>query len=147
MEIYLLNTANGLIPLYDDDYDNKRKLKIGLNYKAKIVVPRDITKHRKYFSLINCAYSYLNESQIIQFGPVDNFRKAVEIDAGWYDLIYCIELDTKVKMPKSIAFDSMSGDQMDEVYERVKDVLLGTKEKRSLLHITADEFLNQLKNY
>ena len=29
MEIYCRNTASGLVPLYDSDYDEKRKLKIG----------------------------------------------------------------------------------------------------------------------
>ena len=35
MEIRLLNTPSGLKPLYDEDYDQKKKLKIGEIYKAK----------------------------------------------------------------------------------------------------------------
>lgn len=36
MELYLKNTAHGLIPLYDDDFEEKRKLKIGEVYKVSI---------------------------------------------------------------------------------------------------------------
>lgn len=36
MKIRLLNTARGLIPCYDDDFDEKKKLKIGEEYVAEI---------------------------------------------------------------------------------------------------------------
>ena len=41
MEINLMCTSAGLQPLYDEDYDEKRKLKIGKIYRAKVVVPRN----------------------------------------------------------------------------------------------------------
>jgi len=55
MELYLLNTSEGLKPCYDKDYDEKKKLKIGATYKAKITLARNVQFHRKYFSLINLA--------------------------------------------------------------------------------------------
>ena len=36
MILLLKNTVEGLKPLYDDDYEEKRKLKIGEVYKADI---------------------------------------------------------------------------------------------------------------
>ena len=36
MDIYLMNTASGLIPCTDEDYEKKRKLKIGRVYKTRM---------------------------------------------------------------------------------------------------------------
>ena len=36
MDIYLKNTSSGLIPMIDDDYESKQKLKIGEVYKCTI---------------------------------------------------------------------------------------------------------------
>lgn len=36
MKLNLLNTVQGLKPLYDDDFDEKKKLKIGEVYTAEI---------------------------------------------------------------------------------------------------------------
>ena len=54
MDIYLLNTASGLKPCMDEDYEQKKKLKIGKVYKAKITLARNYEFHKKYFALINC---------------------------------------------------------------------------------------------
>lgn len=37
----MLNTASGLRPCYDSDYDEKKKLKLGKIYKAKITLARN----------------------------------------------------------------------------------------------------------
>ena len=52
MILLLKNTVEGLKPLYDDDYEEKRKLKIGEVYKADIkpMKPRNLQFHRKYFA-------------------------------------------------------------------------------------------------
>ncbi|GHT56798.1 hypothetical protein AGMMS49982_23820 [Bacteroidia bacterium] len=56
------NTAHGLIPCYDADYDEKKELKIGETFKAKITLARNYEFHKKYFALINCAWEYQNEA-------------------------------------------------------------------------------------
>lgn len=55
MKIKLLNTSVGLKPLYDEDFEEKKKLKIGEVYEATIKRPRNLSFHRKYFGLINLA--------------------------------------------------------------------------------------------
>lgn len=52
MKLYLLNTREGLKPMYDEDYDEKKKLKIGEVYEAEIRQPRNLRFHRKYFALL-----------------------------------------------------------------------------------------------
>lgn len=144
MELYLLNTSQGLKPLYDSDYEEKKKLRIGTEYKAKITVARDITKHKKYFALINCAWEYQDERRQAFFkNNINVFRKTVEIAAGHCDLVYSLQRKEWVEQARSIAFDKMDDLAFNELYERVKDVLFS----HFLTHISVDEFMENLKNF
>jgi hypothetical protein len=144
MELYLLNTSSGLKPCYDEDYDNKKKLKIGKIYKAKITEARNYEFHKKYFAMVNCAWEYQNEKVIEHFkNSVDNFRKTIEIAAGHYDTIYNIRLKEWVEVPKSIAFDKMDEFKFGELYDSVKRVLFTV----FLKNITEEEFVANMINF
>lgn len=144
MELRLLNTPSGLKPLYDEDYDQKKKLKIGEIYKVKITIARNINFHRKYFALINCAWAYQNERTTKHFkNNVECFRKTVEIAAGHCDTVYNLSLKSWVDIPKSIAFDKLKQEEFEDLYERVKDVLFST----FLKGIDEDEFLNNMIDF
>lgn len=123
MKIKLLCTSSGLIPMYDDDYDNKKKLKVGESYTATITVARNIKFHRKYFAMINTAYDYLTEKQQQAFRSRDAFRKQVQTAAGFYEPVWSIKHNEFLEYPKSIAFDKMDEKEFSEVYDRVLDVI------------------------
>lgn len=144
MELFLKNTASGLIPCYDADYDEKRKLKIGQTYKAKVIVPRNINFHRKFFALINCAWAYQNEARTRFFHEnIDVFRKTLLIAAGYSEPVYSLHRGEWIEQARSIAFDKMDEAEFTEMYERVKDVLF----ERFLNHISEDEFMANLVNF
>lgn len=143
MTLELLCTASGLVPVYDEDYEQKRKLKIGKRYRADIVAPRNYGLHRKYFSLIRCAWDLLTEDQREMYGKMEMFRKDAQMEAGYYDIMYCRELDIKVKIPRSISVEKMRGEEFAELYTDVRNVLLTTH----LKHISFEEFDEQLINY
>lgn len=143
MEIMLLNTMQGLKPLYDEDFEEKKKLKIGEIYRAEIKRPRNLAFHRKYFALIKCAWEYANERTTEHFKCIDNFRKTVEIAAGHCEVCYSIERKEWIEIPKSIAFRSMTEDEFTELYERVKDVLY----RYFLKHVSIEEFEENLINF
>lgn len=138
-----MNTAQGLKPMYDEDYDEKRRLKIGQVYKAKIVVPRNIELHRKYFSMIRCAWDLLTERQREFFGTKESFRKTLQVAAGHCERVFNLELRAWVEVPKSIAFDKMKGDEFERLYNDVREVLLTV----FLKHITIEQFEETLINY
>ena len=48
MKLFLRNTISGLVPLYPSDFDEKRKLKLGWDYEADIVHPRNLGFHKKF---------------------------------------------------------------------------------------------------
>lgn len=144
MKLHLLNTVQGLKPLYDDDFDEKKKLKIGEVYTAEVKRFRSLEHHRKYFSLINTAWAYQNEKVENHFNhSVEAFRKTVEIAAGWYEPIYSIERKEWIHAPKSISFEKMGQDEFNDLYSSVKRVLFNT----FLRNITEEEFMKNLINY
>lgn len=139
-----MSTASGLIPMYDEDYEEKRKLKMGKIYMADIKELRNVKFHRLYFALISCAWAFLNEQQQAFFkDDMDKFRKTVEVAAGNYDLCYSLARREWVEIPKSISFNSMDELEFSELYEKVKDILY----KVFLTSINKEEFENQLRYF
>lgn len=144
MRIKLINTFNGLIPVDDGDYENKKKLKIGEMYAADIKLQRNYAFLKKYFSLIHCAWDYLPEKTVEYFHhDIEAFRKTVEVAAGWCEPVYSIARREWVEMAKSISFDKMDEDEFRNLYERAKDVLY----EYFLKHVTIEEFEKHLINY
>jgi hypothetical protein len=141
MEIFLLNTSSGLIPMYDADYDEKRKLKIGQTYKAIITVPRNIDFHRKYFAMLRCAWSLLTQAQREFFhDSEDVFRSTVQIAAGFSKKYYSITHKEWREESVSISFSKMDDATFQDLYNRVFDVIL-------TFHISETDFNTHLINF
>lgn len=139
----LLNTSTGLKPMYDDDFDEKRKLKIGEVYTAEARLMRNYRFHREYFALINCAWEYLPERTSEGFRTKGNFRMYVEVAAGHCEPFYSHSRREWVEIPKSIAFDSMDDAEFSSLYERVKDVIFSLIGSR----VSMEEFERNLSRF
>ena len=63
--------------------------------------------------------------------------------AGVCERVYNLSLKSWVDIPKSISFSSMSAEEFDEMYERIKDVLFST----FLRHISEEEFSKNLISF
>ena len=136
MKLMVVNTPRGLVPLGDDDYEEKKKLKLGQTYSVEIKVARNVDFHRKYFALVAYAWEFLNEKETATFKSKDNFRKYLEISAGHCDVIFHPRLQEFVEIPKSISFGKMDNTAFSELYERVKDVIFSIVGNR----VTREEF-------
>ena len=123
MKLIVVNTPRGLVPYGDDDYDQKRKLKIGECYTVDVKVARNIDFHRKYFAMISYSWEFLNERELERFKTKENFRKYLEIAAGHCEIIYHPKLQEFVEIPKSISFGSMDNTSFNDLYKRVKEVV------------------------
>lgn len=144
MELFLMNTSEGLKPCYDEDYEEKRKLKIGQIYKAKITLARNVDLHRKYFKLISVAWEYQDEKVVEFFKQnVDLFRKSVEMSAGLCDTVFSLSRKEWIDIPKSISFDKMDEFEFRELYESVKGVLFQV----FLKNVSEEEFEKNLKDF
>lgn len=136
MKLLVINTPRGLVPLGDDDYEQKRKLKLGETYSVEVKVVRNVDFHRKYFALIAYAWEFLNEQETERFKDKENFRKYIEIAAGHCDVIFHPRLQEFVEIPKSIAFAKMDNTAFSDLYGRVKDVIFSIIGDR----VTQEEF-------
>ena len=123
MMLMMVNTPRGLVPYGDDDYEEKKKLKVGETYSVDVKVIRNLDFHRKYFALISYAWEFLNERETATFKTKENFRKYLEISAGHCDVIFHPRLQEFVEIPKSISFSSMDNASFSELYIGVKDVI------------------------
>jgi len=117
MKIYLKNTLSGLIPLYDSDFEQKRKLKLNTDYLADIVNPRNIGFHKKFFALINLGHK--NTKLRL---PFESYRAYVLMKAGYVKTF--TTPSGLMFLPESISFANKTQDQFEEVYSRVIDVII-----------------------
>ena len=144
MELYLLNTIDGLRPLYPNDYEEKRKLKLGQTYKATVTVPRNIRFHNKYFKLIDVAWEFLNERQREAFhNNREGFRHTIEIAAGACNKVWSISRGEWIEEAKSISFASMDEEEFSQLYSNILDIVFRmfvTTEHR-------EQFLNVIKDF
>lgn len=123
MRINLINTSSGLIPLTDEDYEGKTHLKLGETYTCEVRLSRNLDHHRKYFKMMNTAWSCLPESICLHFKSKEGFRKYCEVTAGYFEPFYSPRLQEWVEVPKSIAFDKMDQAEFEDLYNRVKIVV------------------------
>lgn len=144
MRLNVMCTPQGLTPMYDADYDEKKKLKVGSVYSCEIRQMRNVQFHRKYFALIKTAWAYQSAAREEFFHHnEESFRKTIEIAAGYCDKVYSVTRGEWMDVPKSIAFDKMDETEFEELYERVKDVLF----TMFLDNITEEEFMKKLVNF
>jgi hypothetical protein len=136
MKLLVVNTPRGLVPMGDDDYDEKKKLKLGETYSVEVKVVRNLDFHRKYFALISYAWEFLNEQETAAFRTKDGFRKSVEIAAGHYEPQYDLTTRSYIHAPKSISFGKMDNAAFSDLYRRVKDVIFSIIGDR----VNEDEF-------
>jgi hypothetical protein len=117
MELYCRNTITGLIPLYPSDQDQKRKLKLGEDYKCEIVLPRNLGFHKKFMALINigCENSKLNM-------PFDTYRRYMTIKAGYFKAYQTAKGIYYEAM--SLSFAAMPQDEFEQVYSDVLNKII-----------------------
>lgn len=136
MKLMVVNTPRGLVPLGDDDYEEKKKLRLGETYSVEIKVARNVEFHRKYFAMIAYAWEFLTEAEVATFKTKDNFRKYLEISAGHCEVIFHPRLQEFVEIPRSISFSKMDETAFSDLYGRVKDVVFSIIGGR----VTEEEF-------
>lgn len=124
MEIHLVRTSLGLQAYSDEDYDQLKKIKVGSVVKAKIVQPRNVKFHRKFFAMLNAAWDCLTEQQRDNLHSKDNFREQLLITSGFVEPIYDMYGQKFLERAKSISFAKMDEPAFSEVYNRVLDTIL-----------------------
>lgn len=143
MKAYFTYHNGALHPSFDEDYEKAKRFKEGQTYSITYTLARNLDFHRKFFALINTAWDYLTETQEKMYVSKEGFRKTVQMAAGYYEPIFDLQEARFYKAPLSIAFDKMTEEEFEELYERVKDVLF----TNVLKNISPEEFMANLNNF
>lgn len=143
MKLTCINTAHGLVPMYDEDFDEKKKLSIGQAYECDVKVLRNVRFHRKAFALLNAAWSLMNERQQAGWRSKEGFRNYLTVAAGHYDTYYNQRLQAFVELPRSWSFDKMDEAEFSNLYDRMKDVIFAVLGDR----VTEEIFDRVLANF
>ena len=144
MEIHLVRTSLGLQPYSDEDYEQLRKIKTGSIVKAKIVQPRNVKFHRKFFAMINAAWDCLTERQRTNLRSKDTFREQLLITSGFSEPLYDFNGQKFLERAKSISFAKMDETAFNEVYNRCLDTILTILIANG---VSDTDFNDILKNY
>lgn len=144
MKINLVRKPWGFVFATDEDAEKGRKIKLNQPVEVSVKVLRNYAFLKKFWALINTAWSFLNEAQQEFFhNSVDGFRCTLEVAAGYYDEFYSATRREWLQKPKSIAFDKMDEAEFSKLYEAVVDVIF----KIFLKQVNKDEFYNALKDF
>lgn len=145
MKIILMNTTYGLIPCYDEDYEEKKRLKIGEYYTADFKLIRNPKFHRKYFALLGVAWEFVPEYQqnALYKNSRDKFRKTIQMAAGYSETIYNIETNSFIETPLSIAYEQLDNLEFETLYNSVLDTLYNTVFK----NISEEDYKKHLTNF
>ena len=143
MKINVLCTANGLIPLGDEAYENKKQLHIGNTYECDVKIVRNYKFLKKAFALLNAAWSLMDERQQAGWRSKEGFRNYLTVASGHYEVYFNPRLQEFVELPASWSFDKMDEATFSALYDRMKDVIfavLGSK-------VTEEVFEKVLSNF
>ena len=134
MKLFLRNTLTGLVPLFPEDFDEKRKLKLGQDYECEVKIPRNLGFHRKFFALLNVGYENTSLDM-----PFESYRKYIVMKAGYfktYQTANGVFYDAE-----SISFASMPEETFEELYGRAMDVIIKD------IGSTSEEIQEQVLNF
>lgn len=127
MKIRVINQPQGLVPLFDEDHDNKVKLKQGATYVVEVKQVRNPRFHNLVMKMLKVSWEMCSPFVRSHFHEsFDMWRKTVLLAAGCSEMVYSVERKEFIETYKSISFDSMSEDEFSSYFERIKDVLYTT---------------------
>lgn len=143
MDIFCQVTDNGLVPLYDSDYDEKQRLKIGENVLCHITKPRNYNFHKKFFALVRLTYLNLPEHlhEELSVRSEEDMLACMKLDLGYATTI--IYEGREVIRLGSISFAKMDETEFQRFYERC----LFLVEYKYLRGVTRETLLQELGGF
>lgn len=91
-------------------------------YAVDLRRPRNYKFLKKYFALLNAAYSLWDTPEGVERSR-DSFREEVIIKAGYFEHVFSIDGTFKLKA-KSISFAKMEEPEFEQLYSKTIDVIL-----------------------
>lgn len=126
MEIYCRVTEIGLMPMYDSDYEEKQRLKVGETVLCTIKRPRNYDFHKKFFALLRLTVDNLPHliQQQMQIFTEEDMLDCLKIDLGLYTTVW--HGGKEIVKPGSISFAKMDNSEFETFFNRSVDTILRT---------------------
>lgn len=143
MRIYCRVTDNGLVPMYDSDLEEKRRLKIGTDVLCDIKKPRNYKFHKKFFALIRLTFDNLphNIQDILGIYSEADMLLSLKIDLGISSIVSISGRD--VYREGSISFAAMDEAEFEGFYNRCVNMIL----HRYLAGTNRSDLLEEVERY
>lgn len=145
MKLNLIRRSDfSFVPATDEDMEKALKIKKGQAVECSVKVLRNYKLLRKFFSMLNTAWEFLDEAQQEYFNnSKEVFRAVLTSEAGYCDRVYSKTRGEWIDIPKSIAFDKMDEAEFDKFYEDVVRLVF----KALIPHVDKDEFYQAMKDF
>jgi len=126
MDILCRVTATGLVPMYDSDFDEKKRLKDGETVMCSIRKPRNYEFHKKFFALVRLVFNNLPEHivRMLNVRSEEDMLDCFKLQLGLYRQVWHGRRPV-VKLG-SISFAAMDETEFQKFYNRCIDITLTT---------------------
>lgn len=144
MEIFCKVTAHGLVPLYDSDYDLKKRLRVGSVVKCKVSNPRNYEHHKKFFALVRLTFDNL-PSKLAEYFKVHNeedMLRRFKRDLGYFKTSLNERGEKEIEY-QSISFSAMEQHEFERFYNQCIDLVL----YKYLKGIDKEDLITEIENF
>ncbi len=126
MDILCRVTANGLVPMYDSDFDEKKRLKDGETVMCSIRKPRNYEFLKKFFALVRLVFNNLPEHivRMLNVRSEEDMLDCFKLQLGLYRQVWHGRRPV-IKLG-SISFAAMDETEFQKFYNRCIDITLTT---------------------
>ena len=132
VKAFFTRTAAGLVPADDEARDLLRTIKLGATVGLELSRPRNIRFHRLYWGLCSTIASAIG-------AQAENVSDVIKLRSGHFTVV--ATKTERLRLPRSISFSKMSGDEFKAFFERA--CLVVTEE--FLPHMKPGELTKQIE--
>lgn len=125
MDIFCKVTPYGLVPLYDSDYDLKKRLRVGSVVKCKVSNPRNYEHHKKFFALVRLTFDNLpsNLAEYFKVHNEEDMLRRFKRDLGYFKTSLNERGEKEIEY-QSISFSAMEQHEFERFYNQCIDLVL-----------------------
>ena len=144
MDIYCKVTPYGLVPLYDSDFDMKKRLKVGSTVKCKVSNPRNYEHHKKFFALVRLTFDNLpsNLAEYFKVHNEEDMLRRFKRDLGYFKTSLNERGEKEIEY-QSISFSAMEQHEFERFYNQCIDLVL----YKYLKGIDKEDLITEIENF
>ena len=144
MDIFCKVTPYGLVPLYDSDYDLKKRLRVGSVVKCKVSNPRNYEHHKKFFALVRLTFDNLpsNLAEYFKVHNEEDMLRRFKRDLGYFKTSLNERGEKEIEY-QSISFSAMEQHEFERFYNQCIDLVL----YKYLKGIDKEDLITEIENF